>query len=127
MRQMISAPSRIATYALMVFFVGVLVAAGQNRSTRQPEFEVDTSWPMVPAKWRLGQVASIAIDAQDHAWILHRPNTNPPEEKAMAAPPVLEFDRTGRFLQAWGGPGIGFEWPSREHGIHVDQKGNVWI
>jgi DNA-binding beta-propeller fold protein YncE len=40
---------------------------------------------------------------------------------------VLEFDSTGKLLSSWGGDGTGFEWPEREHGIHVDGKGFVWI
>ena len=30
-------------------------------------------------------------------------------------------------LHAWGGPGKGYDWPESNHGIFVDQKGNVWI
>jgi DNA-binding beta-propeller fold protein YncE len=39
----------------------------------------------------------------------------------------VEFDSAGKLLQAWGGPGEGYEWPEKEHGISVDYKGNVWI
>ena len=45
----------------------------------------------------------------------------------MAAPHVLGFDREGTFLDAWGGPGDGYEWPQREHGIHIDHQGFVWL
>jgi DNA-binding beta-propeller fold protein YncE len=30
-------------------------------------------------------------------------------------------------LRAWGGPGPGYEWVGREHGIEVDDRGFVWI
>jgi DNA-binding beta-propeller fold protein YncE len=40
---------------------------------------------------------------------------------------VLEFSPEGEFLQGWGGPGEGYEWPADEHGIHIDQNDNVWI
>ena len=33
----------------------------------------------------------------------------------------------GNFIKAWGGAGNGYEWPEREHGIHIDHKGFVWI
>src|SRR6202022_3758564 len=49
------------------------------------------------------------------------------DQVSMAAPPVLVFDGAGNFIQAWGGPGSGYEWPEREHGIHIDYKGFVWI
>ena len=40
---------------------------------------------------------------------------------------MLEFDEHGKFLQAWGGPAEGLEWPDPEHGIYVDYKDHVWI
>ncbi|MES2605421.1 MAG: hypothetical protein V4603_10825 [Pseudomonadota bacterium] len=92
-----------------------------------PQFAVDPGWPTLPANWKLGIVSSVAIDAQDHVWVLHRPRTLEGAEAAQAAPPVLEFDNAGNFIQGWGGPGIGYDWPETEHGIHVDHSGQVWI
>ena len=46
-----------------------------DSGTRLPTFEVDRTWPKVPAKWKLGDVSSFAIDAQDNVWLLHRPRT----------------------------------------------------
>jgi DNA-binding beta-propeller fold protein YncE len=40
---------------------------------------------------------------------------------------VLEFDADGNLLRSWGGPGEGYEWVGREHGIEVDEKGFVWV
>jgi len=57
----------------------------------------------------------------------------------MPAPSVLEFDKAGNLLQAWGGPSDpgflekkcrqqdGCVWPAREHGIYVDQNDFVYI
>ena len=59
--------------------------------------------------------------------MLQRPGTLGPEEKPRAAPPLLEFDAAGTFIQAWGGPAQGYEWPNSEHGVYVDPKGFVWI
>jgi DNA-binding beta-propeller fold protein YncE len=78
------------------------------------------------------------VDAQDHVWIIHRPNSLEPNEVHAAtqpptagccvpAPPVLEFDPAGNLINAWGGPGPGYDWPNSNHGITVDYKGNVWI
>jgi DNA-binding beta-propeller fold protein YncE len=50
-----------------------------------------------------------------------------PEQAAMAAPPIVVFSDTGGVVKAWGGAGSGYEWPEREHGIHIDHKGYVWI
>ena len=92
-----------------------------------PSFKADTSWPSLPSNWVLGEVSSIAVDSRDHIWVLHRPRSIPPQQRASAAPPVLEFDAAGRLVGSWGGPGEGHDWPEREHGIFVDTRGFVWI
>jgi DNA-binding beta-propeller fold protein YncE len=104
-----------------------------------PQFKVDPFWPKpLPENWILGQVSGIAVDRNDHIWIVHRPGTLVDDEKgAMADPPttkccrpapaVLKFDAEGNLLAAWGGTGRGYDWPKSEHGIHVDQAGNVWL
>ena len=103
--------------------------AGQAtpQSRGLPSFEVDRAWPKVPPQWKLGDPSSIAIDAKDNVWVLHRPRTLKPDEAAKAAPPVIVFDTAGNYIKAWGGAGNGYEWPEREHGIHIDYKGFVWL
>jgi len=120
----VAAASIAATGACWLFVAG---AQAQTAPRALPTFEVDTSWPKVPAKWKLGDASSIAFDAQDNVFVLHRPRTLPPAQAAMAAPPVMVFDPAGNFIKAWGGAGDGFDWPEREHGIHIDHKGFVWI
>jgi NHL repeat-containing protein len=94
---------------------------------RVPTFAVDRTFPTIPNDWVLGDVSSVAVDAQDHVWVLHRPRAVAAERRAHAAPAVLEFDATGRLIGSWGGPASGYEWPEREHGIYVDPGGAVWI
>ncbi len=101
--------------------------AQSPRPRALPTFVVDPSWPNVPERYKLGDISSIAIDANGNAHVLHRPRTLKPEDAAKTAPPVVVFDPAGRFLRAWGGAGAGFEWPEREHGIHIDHRGFVWI
>ena len=79
----------------------------------------------MPPKWKLGDASSFAIDDKDNVWLLHRPRTVKAGE--AAAPPVVVFDTAGAFVKAWGGEDAGSQWPEREHGIHVDAKGFVWI
>ncbi len=117
----------VATLAAEQFLVGLLAQAAPSENRALPVFEVDPSWPKVPPQWKLGDPSSIAIDAHDNVWVLHRPRTLKPEQAASAAPPVIVFDPAGNYLKAWGGDGKGYEWPQREHGIHIDYKGFVWI
>jgi DNA-binding beta-propeller fold protein YncE len=99
----------------------------QAGAPRPPVFQVDPKWPAIPNNWVLGEVSSIAVDSRDHIWVLHRPRSIPADRRANAAPAVLEFDTAGKLLGSWGGPGEGYDWPEREHGIYVDAKGFVWI
>ena len=103
------------------------LAAGSRAQTTVPRFEVDPSFPQLPAGKVLGDMSSVTVDAQDHVWMIHRPLTVPAAQRANAAAPVLEFDASGKFLAGWGGPGAGFEWPEREHGIYAGQDGAIWI
>jgi DNA-binding beta-propeller fold protein YncE len=129
-------------------YVGTAQATNSNRG---PEFRVDPDWPKpLPNKWLVGQVAGVAVDRLDHIWIIQRQSTltadeagaeqiPPRSECCMRAPAVMQFDRAGNLLRAWGGaadpgfltnrctPAMGCEWPTNEHGIFVDHNDNVWI
>jgi len=119
---------RITWFTLTLFaFLSITTAAQQPAPPRVPAFQVDPKWPIIPNDWVLGEVSSIAVDSRDHIWVLHRPASIPAAQRAKAAPPVLEFDTSGKLLGSWGGPAEGFEWPEREHGIYVDAKAFVWI
>src|SRR3954467_8141855 len=113
--------------------------AAAATAAQAPRFEGDPLWPKpLPKKWILGQTIGVAVDAQDHVWIIHRAGslepgevhatTTPPTAQCCApAPPVLEFDAAGNLIGHWGGPGQGYDWPDSNHGITVDYRGNVWI
>jgi len=104
------------------------VGAGSPARTaglERPILRVDPAWPKIPNSWSLGQVSSAAADANDHIWLLHRSRVIRTGQKT--GPPVMEFDAAGTYVQGWGGPGDGYEWPTSEHGIFVDYKGFVWI
>src|SRR5437867_4373766 len=115
----------VAAVATTQRVLGQTAVAGKVGSV--PLFEVDPSWPKLPNNWVMGLVSSVAVDSRDHVWNLHRPRVVPAEKRKDAAPPVLEFDANGKFVQAWGGPANGIEWPDAEHGIYVDDKDGIWI
>ena len=72
-----------------------------------PQFQKDPGWPKVPSKWKMAFGSAVAIDSQDHVWILSRPRTlvhprsTAPDLTSVAAPPVMEFDNDGNFIQGW--------------------------
>src|SRR5581483_9878653 len=112
---------------LITLAIAAAAQAAEPQPRSLPIFEVDHAWPSVPPQWKLGDASSIAIDAQDNVWVLHRPRTLKPEQASMAAPPVIVFDAHGNYIKSWGGTGNGYEWPEREHGIHIDYRGFVWL
>jgi DNA-binding beta-propeller fold protein YncE len=138
-------PVIAASLAVMLTILGLSnpfsshVTAQQPAQGLAPKFVVDPFWPKpLPNRWILGQVAGVAVDAQDHVWIVQRPKSLSEDEKGatlspprneccVPAPPVMEFDSEGNLVQAWGGPGAGYDWPENEHGIFVDAQGNVWL
>ena len=125
--------SKIYRIGTLLMVCVPLLCAGQTngraetaaKSEPVPIFDVDTSWPTIPNGWTLGNVAKISIDGHDNVWIIHRPITVPAGK--TAAPPVLEFDSSGKLIRSWGGPGQGYDWPDLEHNIFVDTKNNVYI
>jgi DNA-binding beta-propeller fold protein YncE len=125
--------------AALMFIVSCSTSPEQSVATGVPQFKVDPFWPKpLPGNWMLGQVAGIAVDRNDNIWIVHRPASlvddekgalaNPPTSKCCTpAPAVLQFDAAGNLLRSWGGKGAGYDWPAQEHGIFVDNDGNVWV
>jgi hypothetical protein len=116
-----------------------LVLGPTARAQGPPHYKVDVSWPrQLPHDWILGHVTGVAVDKDDHVWVLHSPNwvldddagaaqTPPLSECCRPAPAVLEFDAGGNLLRSWGGPGHVPDWPNNEHGLFVDDEDNVWI
>lgn len=129
----------LATLGVAQALLDRAAAHAQNPTVQAPRFEVDPLWPKpLPNHWLLGRTIGVAVDSQDHVWIVHRPETLDPKEVGAAqkpatseccfpAPPVLEFDPAGNLVGHWGGAGEGYEWPLENHGITVDHKDNVWI
>lgn len=48
-------------------------------------------WPKLPQAEAFGTVTSVATDSQDRVYVFQQ-----------ADPPVLVFDREGRYLSSWG-------------------------
>jgi DNA-binding beta-propeller fold protein YncE len=132
-----------ATRHGMLFVTALLLCLASLHTTAMageaPVLRVDPFWPKpLPNDWLLGQVAGVAVDADDNVWIVQRPHTltedergatlDPPRSRCcVPAPAVIAFDQEGNVVQSWGGPGDGYEWPANAHGIQIDPDGNVWI
>jgi DNA-binding beta-propeller fold protein YncE len=129
-----------AAFLAVLALLGVAEIAFEKQADAQtkntvmaPRFEVDPFWPKpLPNKWHIGQTIGVDVDPQDHVWIIHRADSLTESEvgaEGAKAPPVLEFDKDGNVLAAWGGPDPlkRYEWPNSNHGVTIDNKGFVWI
>ncbi|MEX2261379.1 MAG: peptidyl-alpha-hydroxyglycine alpha-amidating lyase family protein [Bryobacteraceae bacterium] len=67
-------------------------------------------WAQLPKGWNFGDCSGVAVDAEDNVWIFNR-----------GQHPVIQLDRNGNVLQAWGEGLI-----RSSHGIRVDPEGNIW-
>ena len=129
----------------IVLFLGVAFAISCTEKSKeetavkgQPQFEADPFWPKpLPNNWMLGEVAGVAVDKNDHIWILQRRILTDREggaaldtaqsECCMPAPAIIEFDQLGNVVQAWGGPDSVDHWFTSEHGLFIDDESNVWV
>ena len=105
-----------------------------------PTFKVDPSWPQeMPNNWILGAVTGVFVDARDHVWVTHLPETLTEEETSAVqkppigtccapAPVVIELDAQGKVVQGWGEPSQDISvYPRNPHGIFVDHNNFVWV
>ena len=87
--------------AALMFSIALASAAFAQSA---PKYQPEPFWPKpLPGNWILGQVAGIAVDRNDHIWIIHRPATllddekgaqkNPPEGKCCTAAPPVKIGR----------------------------------
>jgi len=131
----------LATLAVAQGWLEQRAEAQARGAVQAPRFEVDPTFPQpLPNGMYQGQSIGLWVDkTNDHVWIVHRPDvldafeasaqqTPPTGECCKEAPPILEFDPSGKLLRSWGGKdGPGYQWPDSNHGLNIDNKGNVWI
>ena len=120
--------------------------ADARRDAKIPSYVPDGSWPQMPLPsagdwgtplvvststgkpkpWSTGEVAGTCVDSRDHVFIVTRGNlVNSPETlDSVPAPPVIEFDRDGKVVNAWGNRNV---LPNGIHGCFIDYQDNIWI
>jgi NHL repeat len=100
-----------------------------------PRYVVDPFWPQplpidprTGKPWVTGEVGGTCVDSRDHIFTVNRAFQNglvaPETVIAVPSPPVIEYDRQGNVVNAWGNPDI---LPNSIHGCFVDYQDNVWI
>src|ERR1700733_3147751 len=67
-------------------------------------------WAQLPPGWNFGEVSAVDVDRSDNEWVF-----------SDGPHPVIEFDRSGGFLQTWP-EFLG----KKPHGLRVGPDGNIW-
>ena len=88
----------------------LLAAAPAFTELKPLPHQLVKDWAKLPKGWNLGECSGVAVDKHDNVWVFNR-----------GAHPVVQFDKTGKFLQAW--PDVVIK---SSHGIRVDADGNIW-
>src|SRR5512147_3257828 len=56
-------------------------ARGEQAKPAPPTFKVDPTWPQeMPNHWIMGAVTGVFVDAKQHVWVTHLPETLTEEE-----------------------------------------------
>jgi peptidylamidoglycolate lyase len=88
-------------------------------------YEEVKGWPRLPAGVEMGEAAGVAVDANGHVMIFHRPGRgfDTAATELLQDPAVLEVDPdSGELIRSWGANT--FLVP---HGISVDRDNNVFL
>ena len=143
----------LVTYGVLATNQAARAAADEMPTFK---YDPDWPKPL-PNGWTTGVIGAIYVSKDDHIWLATRPSavtastetyhTDGLGDCCAPAPPVMEFDTAGNVVQAWGpihmtdpktrqqvlfgkqpAPAVSVDvWPSSEHAMFVDYKGNVWI
>jgi DNA-binding beta-propeller fold protein YncE len=97
--------------ALVVLIPALAQLNARLKSGPPLAHQLVNDWAKLPAGWNFGECSGVATDKQDNVWVFNR-----------GAHPIMQFDRDGKFLQAW--PDIHIV---SSHGIRVDDEGNLWL
>src|SRR5437870_5401957 len=97
MRQTMAVAGVIAAVVVLAGGLAGHAAPQAPAKSGLPRFEVDPAFLALSPGKLLGDMSSVAVDSNDHVWMIHRPATVPADRRANAASPVLEFEASGKF------------------------------
>jgi DNA-binding beta-propeller fold protein YncE len=91
----------ISRFLRVATAVAVCTLAVPLLAQTAPSFKVDPSWPLeMPNHWIMGAVTGVFVDAKQHVWVTHLPETLTEEELYeepwnVVAPPAAGAGRAG--------------------------------
>jgi peptidylamidoglycolate lyase len=109
--------------SLAASLTAIVILSGAAEQTVR--YEEVKDWPRLPAGVKMGEAAGVAVDANGHVFVFHRPGRgfDTAATEVLEEPAVLEIDATtGALIHSWGANT--FLVP---HGISIDQANNVFL
>jgi DNA-binding beta-propeller fold protein YncE len=94
---------------MLIAAAGAGLLFGQNGAPTMRLRPV-ANWLQLPPAWNFRETPGIAVDAQQHVYVIHRGDHS-----------IMEFDASGKFVRAFG-DGL-FD---RAHSVRFDPEGNLW-
>jgi len=116
---------RFATVLGLLVVVGSGLGRVNFHAASASSYEEVKEWPRLPSGVQLGECAGVAVDANGHVFIFHRPGRgfDTAATEKLVEPAVLEVDGdSGKLINSWGANT--FLVP---HGITIDGSNNVFL
>jgi hypothetical protein len=122
-----TATALIISVAIWSAVVVEVRAESAKTAIKAPKFEIDPYWPKpLPDHWVTGRIGGVCVDSHDHVFILNRQDLTEHElDAGVQAPPVIEFDPTGKMVNSWGDMNILPQ--GAMHGCAFDRDDNLWL
>jgi DNA-binding beta-propeller fold protein YncE len=108
-----------------ILFLLSLCASVAAQQPQVPEIQYQSAQDFIklPPDMYLGEVAGVAVNSQNHVFVLSRGNSTGPAYGASAAQ-LLEFAADGKFLREIGRNL--YAW-SFAHSVKIDKDDNIWV
>ena len=94
----------------LILIAASAVSYAQTQTGPDLPYRAVEGWAQLPPGWNFGEVSAVDVDRSDNVWVF-----------SDGPHPVIEFDRSGKFLQAWP-EFLG----KKPHGLRVGPDGNIW-
>jgi DNA-binding beta-propeller fold protein YncE len=112
---------RSAVLASLFVMTATPIAMAGNAPNSQPNpYRTIRDFFKLPAGRTMGSSSAVAVDHKGNIWVADRCGAN--DCKGSKLDPVMEFDKDGKFIKAFGAGKMLFP-----HGIFIDKDDHIWV
>jgi sugar lactone lactonase YvrE len=103
-----------------LLLVSSAAMAGNAPNSQPNPYRTIRDFFKLPAGRTMGSSSAVAVDHKGNIWVADRCGAN--DCKGSKLDPVMEFDKDGKFIKAFGAGKMLFP-----HGIFIDKDDHIWI